>query len=75
MPDTEVIPVIQEKQSWQKVDCLFCGEPAEFEAFASQGNLSSHIRCCKSPICQDMAKKWAVEGATGHLSTLSGLAE
>jgi len=74
MPETEIIPVIQEKQSWQKPDCLFCGEAAKSEAFAEQGNMASHIRCCESQICQDKAKEWAVDGVSGA-STLSDLAD
>ena len=55
-------PIIQQKQEWQKDSCLFCEKPAEFEAYAFIGGISSHIRCCEDKNCQEKAKTMASDG-------------
>jgi hypothetical protein len=58
---TDIPVALHPLSSWQQRECLFCGDPATHEAFASGERGSSSVRCCEKPECVKRASDLAVD--------------
>lgn len=57
----------QNKSSWQKDECLFCGKKATFEAVVKEENVFCAIRYCGEEECRQQASRMAVESANAFM--------
>lgn len=57
----EIKVTFNERESWQSLDCLYCGEQATLQAEARKGSASAAIRCCSNPECKQQASVSAMD--------------
>lgn len=53
--------VFTPKETWQKDNCLFCGNQSVLQANAQKGRATAAIRCCRNEACKSKAANLARE--------------